>query len=122
MSNETLLDITGQPTIENIIRRNRLRWFGHVNRAVNEVGCPSLTKKTMFGYFHGEKRPSNMGRSKRWEDSVLKDIEELNIGNWRKMTLDRSRWRETINRNVHVNLLGSVLSLFQNNRKREPKL
>lgn len=70
---------------------------------VNQDGCPSLTKKTMFGYFHGEKRPSNMGRRKRWEDSVLKDIEELNIGNWRKMTLDRSRWCETINRNVHVN-------------------
>ncbi|CAF4230155.1 unnamed protein product [Rotaria magnacalcarata] len=97
MSNETLLDITGQPTIENIIRRNRLRWFGHVNRAVNQDGCPSLTKKTMFGYFHGEKRPSNMGRSNRWENSVLKDIKELNIGNWRKMTLDRSRLRETIN-------------------------
>ncbi|CAF1490575.1 unnamed protein product [Rotaria magnacalcarata] len=84
MSNGTLFDITGQPSIENIIRRNRLRWFGHVNRGVNQDGCPSLTKKTMFGYFHGEKRPSNMGRSKRWEDNVLKDIEELNIGNWRK--------------------------------------
>ncbi|CAF3786656.1 unnamed protein product [Rotaria socialis] len=67
MSNETLLDITGQPMIENIIRRNRLRWFGHVNKAASQDGCPSLTNKTMFGYFHGEKRPSNMG-SKRWED------------------------------------------------------
>jgi hypothetical protein len=37
LSNETLLDITGEPRIENTIRRNRLRWFGHVNRAVNRV-------------------------------------------------------------------------------------
>ncbi|CAF4580545.1 unnamed protein product [Rotaria sp. Silwood2] len=102
MPNETLLDITGQPTIENIIRRNRLRWFGHVNRAENRDGHPTLTKKTMFAYFHNEKRPCNMGRSNRWEDKVLKDIEELNIDNWRKMTLDISRWREAINQDVHI--------------------
>jgi hypothetical protein len=59
LSNETLLDITGQPPIESIIRRNRMRWFGHVNRAVNRDDCPSLTKKAMFAYFHGEKRPIN---------------------------------------------------------------
>jgi hypothetical protein len=102
LSNETLLDITGQSRIENIIRRNRLRWFGHVNRAANRDGRPSLTKKTMFAYFHNEKRPSNMGRSNRWEDKVLKDIDELHIRNWRKTTLDRSRWREAINQDVHV--------------------
>ena len=102
LSNEKLLDITGQPTIENIIRRNRLRWFGHVNRTVNSDGDPSLTKKAMFAYFYAEKRPSNMGRSKRWEDKVLKDIEELHIGNWRRTTLERSQWRETINKDVHV--------------------
>ncbi len=50
--------------LKNTIRRNRLRWFGHVNRAVNHDRCPSLTKKAMFVYFHGEKRSSNMGRSK----------------------------------------------------------
>ncbi|CAF2069980.1 unnamed protein product [Rotaria magnacalcarata] len=117
MSNETLLDITGQPSIENIIRRNRLQWFGHVNRAANQHGCSSLTKKTMFGYFHGEKRPSNMGRSKRWEYSVLKDIEELNIGNWSKMTLDRSRWHETINRNVHVNSVNKNVKIIVHDYK-----
>ncbi len=73
-----------------------------MNRSVNRSGCPSLTKKAMFAYFHSEKRPSNMGRSKRWEDKVLKDIEELHIGNWRRMTLERSQWRETINIDVNV--------------------
>ena len=98
----TLLEITGQPRIENIIRRNRLRWFGHVNRAVNQDGHPALIKKTMFAFFHNEKRPNNMGRSNGREDRVLKDIDELRIGNWRKTTLDRRRWREAINRNVHI--------------------
>ena len=102
LSNDLLLDITGQPSITNIIRRNRLRWFGHVNRSINHDDGPSLTKKSMFSYFHDEKRPKNMGRSKRWEDKVLKDIEEMHIGNWRKLTLDRSQWREIINKDVHV--------------------
>ena len=65
MSNEKLLNITGQPTIENVIRRNRLRWFGHVNRCVNVNGYPSVVKKTMFVYFHREKRHTDMGRTKR---------------------------------------------------------
>ena len=79
-----------------------MRWFGHVNRSINHDDGPSLTKKSMFSYFHDEKRPKNMGRSKRWEDKVLKDIEEMHIGNWRKLTLDRSQWREIINKDVHV--------------------
>ena len=56
----------------------------------------------MFAYFHDEKRPRNIGRRKKWEDNVLKDIEELHIGNWRRLTLDRKRWREIINKNVYT--------------------
>ena len=102
MSNDILMDITGQPTIESIIRRDRLRWFGHVNRAVDDDGRPPLTKKTIFAYFHGKNRLRNMRRSKRCEEQVLKDIEALNIVNWRRTTLGRRRWRETINKNAYV--------------------
>ena len=79
ISNETLLDITGQSSISNIMRRNRLRWFGYVNRNANPDDSTSLIKKTMFSYFHDEKRPGNIGRSKQWEDKILKDINELQI-------------------------------------------
>ena len=34
MSNLQLLQITGQPSLEDILRRNRLRWFGHTNRMI----------------------------------------------------------------------------------------
>jgi hypothetical protein len=77
LSNETLLDITGQPPVENIIRRNRLRWFEHVNQVDNRDVWSSLTKKAVFAYFYGKKQPNNMETSKRWEDNILKDIEEL---------------------------------------------
>jgi hypothetical protein len=107
MANDVLLNITGQPPIENIIRRNRLRWFGHVNRASNPDGSPSLIKKSMFSYFHNEKRPNNMGRFKRWEDKILKDIEDLQIYNWRRLTHDRTKWRELINKNVFTKPVAS---------------
>ena len=56
----------------------------------------------MFAYFHREKRPKNMGRTKRREYKVLKDIEESHIRNWRKLTLNRDAWRKVINRNVYA--------------------
>ncbi|CAF3152656.1 unnamed protein product [Rotaria sp. Silwood2] len=102
LSNEKLLEITGQPSIENIIRRNRLRWFGHINRASMDNNEPSLIKKIMFSYFHGEKRPRNIGIRKRWEEKVVHDIDALGIKNWRRLTLEKDRWREAINRNTQV--------------------
>ncbi|CAF1586116.1 unnamed protein product [Rotaria magnacalcarata] len=46
VSNSAVLNLSGQPSVENIMRRNRLRWFGHVNRMEKEIGKPSLTKKS----------------------------------------------------------------------------
>ena len=64
---------------------------------------PSLVKKTMFAYFHREKRPKNMRRTKQWENNkVLKHIEESHIRNWRKLTRNRDAWCKAINRNVYA--------------------
>jgi hypothetical protein len=51
MKNDLVLQLTGQPPLENILRRNRLRWFGHVNRMNNDQNSPMLTKKTLFASF-----------------------------------------------------------------------
>jgi hypothetical protein len=48
MSNNKILEITGQPPIERILRRNRLRWFGHANRMMNSDNEPSVVKKITF--------------------------------------------------------------------------
>ncbi|CAM4844407.1 unnamed protein product [Rotaria magnacalcarata] len=48
ISNDKILEITGQPQIETIIRRNRLRWFGHANRMMNSDNEPSVVKKITF--------------------------------------------------------------------------
>ncbi|CAF2913593.1 unnamed protein product [Rotaria sp. Silwood2] len=57
MSNEKLLEITGQPSVENILPRNRLRWFEHANRMMNSYDESSVVKKITFSYFPEEKRP-----------------------------------------------------------------
>ena len=102
MSNEKILDITGQPPIENILRRNRLRWFGHANRMMNSDNEPSFVKKVTFSYFLRKKRPRNIGIRKRWEDKIQNDFETLNITNWRRQTFNRDQWRELINRNTRA--------------------
>ena len=101
MSNEKTLDITGQPPIKNILHRNRLRWFGHVNRMMNTDNEPSLVKNRTSSYFPWEKRPRNFGIRRRWDDKIQNDIGTLNITNWRRQTLNRDQWRELININTH---------------------
>ncbi|CAF4311483.1 unnamed protein product [Rotaria sp. Silwood2] len=99
MKNDLVLQLTGQPPLENILRRNRLRWFGHVNRMNNDQNCPMLTKKTLFASFKNVKRPPH-GIKLRWKDKIMKDITVSNIKNWRRETNDKDTWRKTINRGV----------------------
>ncbi|CAF1351176.1 unnamed protein product [Rotaria magnacalcarata] len=113
VANITIMQLSGQPSIENLMRRNRLRWFGHANRMENENG-PHLVKKIMFSYFPGEKRPTNTGIRKRWENKIMDDIEKFDIKNWRKDTKDKDRWREIINRHVTMNPVPSnIKSIIQ---------
>ncbi|CAF4595927.1 unnamed protein product, partial [Rotaria socialis] len=113
VANITIMQLSGQPSIENLMRRNRLRWFGHANRMENENG-PHLVKKIMFSYFPGEKRPTNTGIRKRWENKIMDDIEKFDIKNCRKDTKDKDRWREIINRDVIMNPVPSnIKSIIQ---------
>ena len=102
ISNLQLLQITGQPSLEDILRRNRLRWFGHVNRMIDENNEPSLIKKVMFSWYGESKRPRNAGMYKKWEDRIMEDLEKLNVRNWRRATLNRDTWRATINQHTVV--------------------
>jgi hypothetical protein len=91
MANDTILGITGQPHIENIMRRNRLRWSGHANRMNKEDNEPSLVRKIMFSYYANVKRPRNSGIKKRWEDKIEDDLNKCQIYNWRRDTLVRDK-------------------------------
>ncbi|CAF1475500.1 unnamed protein product [Didymodactylos carnosus] len=102
ISNEKLLELSGQPNLENIMRRNRLRWFGHVNRMEDVEKKPKLLKKVMFSYFPDARRPQNAGVRKRWEDKIADDIAKFGIKNWRRETMDKDKWRQIINKYVQI--------------------
>ena len=57
MSNVQLLELTGQPSLADIMRRNRM---------VMNDGTPSIVKKAMFSDYPGSKRPQHAGVRKRW--------------------------------------------------------
>ena len=99
MRNELVLQLTGQPSLEQILKRNRLRWFGHVNRMNNEQGYPLLPKKTLFASFKDMKRPPH-GIKLRWRDKISKDITTSAIKNWRRETRDKNKWRKSINHDI----------------------
>ena len=104
MKNDVVLQLAGQPPLENILRRNRLRWFGHVNRMNNDQNSPMLTKKTLFASFKDVKRPPH-GVKLRWRDKIMKDINVSNIKNWRRETQDKDKWRKIINYGVTYNIV-----------------
>jgi exonuclease III len=81
MSNDKLLQLTGQPYLNDILTRNRLRWFGHANRMNNVHNETSVVKKAMFSYFSNCRRPRNCGVQKRWEDKILNDIDQCKVRN-----------------------------------------
>ena len=84
------------------MRRNRLRWFGHVNRMNNPDGGPSLVKKTMFSFYPESKWPLHSGVRKRWQDMITDDLAQADIKNWRRQTTDRNNWGALINKKTQV--------------------
>jgi hypothetical protein len=102
-----ILELSGQPAIRNVARRNRLRWFGHVNRTEYDNNQVSLMKKVMFSYFLSSKRPGNVGIRKRLENKILENVENFRVKSWSRDTTDRDEWRQLINQHGQVTLVHS---------------
>jgi hypothetical protein len=118
VSNQRIMQLSGQPSMENLMRRNRLRWLGHVNRMEN-MNEPHMVKKVMFSYFPSEKRAANSSIRKRWEAKLTDDIDKLGIKNWRRDTKERDRWRDLINKRVQVTPVPSnIKSIIQEYKNR----
>jgi hypothetical protein len=50
------------------------------------------------------KRP--IGRPKtRWEDDVLEDIKNMNLGNWKKVARNRDSWKKAVKQAKTLNWL-----------------
>ena len=80
----------GVEAIADVVRRGRLRWFGHVVRKEEN----DWVKKVMSLNVEGT-RPS--GRPKKtWQTTVLADMKALGVGH--EVAMERSRWKKVIAR------------------------
>jgi hypothetical protein len=74
----------------NFIRAQRLSWLGH-----NERMQGTRMVKAIYCWKPMSRKP--IGRPKtRWVDDVRKDIQKLEVPNWKTLAQDRGRWRELV--------------------------
>ena len=87
--NSTILEMTGELSMEEQLRQRRLQWFGHVWR------MPALRpqRQLVRSRPSGKKRPPG-GAPLRWCDLVNDDLS--GIGNWTEAIQDRTKWRDVI--------------------------
>ena len=87
-SNLELLQRLGIDGIAEVVRRGRLRWFGHVERRDAGDWVSSCRNFVVVG-----QRESGRGR-KTWDECVRDDLKKLKLR--REEALDRDVWRGDI--------------------------
>ena len=92
LHNEKLNDLYSLPDIARVVKSRRMRWAGHAARMGEDRGV----HRVLVGKPEG-KRP--LGRpSRRWEDNIKMDLEEVegSRGDWMELAQDRDRWRALV--------------------------
>lgn len=89
-TNEDLRALYGEPSITGIIKAQRLRWLGHVERMQ-----PTRTPKMILTQEIGGKKRKGRPR-KRWQKEVEDDIRRLKIKNWKEQAKNKKQWRNIV--------------------------
>jgi hypothetical protein len=92
LHNEVLYDLYSLPDIVRVVKSRRMRWAGHVARMGEERGLHRVLEGKPEG-----KRPLG-GPSRRWEDNIKMDVQDVGggCGNWMELAQDRDRWRALV--------------------------
>ncbi|KAI8487404.1 hypothetical protein Bbelb_348730 [Branchiostoma belcheri] len=97
ITNELVLQQAGSLSLFEILRRNRLRWLGHVARMDDN----RLPKKILYGELSQGSRPR--GRPKlRFKDLCKATLQDFSIESWEKAASDRSKWRAAIHKGTEL--------------------
>ena len=79
-----------KPTIEETVRLNRLRWFGHVQR-IEENRIPPKVLSMNLETTRLRGRPRN-----RWQNKVMKVGRLVGGTGWRERVHNREEWKKLL--------------------------
>ena len=104
-----ILERTGLPCIQTILRKNRIRWAGHVTRMPNN----RIPKQLLYCQLREGKRSSGKPM-KRFKDSLKDSLKDFGIdpSSWETRAKDRPTWRSLIRNGART---------FESNRAEEAK-
>jgi len=88
LHNEELNDLHSLPNIVRVVKSRRIRWAGHVAR----MGEDRCVYRVLVGKPEG-KRPLGIP-TRRWEDNIKMDLQEVGVGrgDWMELAQDRDSW------------------------------
>jgi transcription termination factor 2 len=90
LTNKEIYVSVKKPTIIEIMRLNRLRWFGHVQR-MEESRIPKRVLYVNLGTTRLRGRPRN-----RWQDEVREDGRTVGGEGWQEKVCTREEWKNLL--------------------------